>query len=398
MSITHQPKVSTDGLVLYYDMANTRKSWKGAPTTNLFGGKIRTAPDLRTGPDGSLYKGWASVGTGGDGQPRVYTFAGTDSTGNIPIAASTFYGFSCIYWSNNNEIDDVYLQFAGTGYPEGSVYLQVLTNASLARNGTVNIIDLGNGWKDCSATFQTTADTTALTRMFYDVDSRGVEVFITDIQLETLTYTTPYVANTRGVAEAIVDLVGVSTLTSTDLVYSSSNEFSFDGVNSGITVPFNSAFNFNNEQTIIIILSRDGSTNTRQNPYNQAYSGGGTMTIETAGDINYYHGNTGLAGGSSGTNYRGIRSDFSLVTGELTMIGITRNAAQLTWYKNGVARNSATNGFPSSTVTGTLPIFIGQGYAGKVVGKITLIQVYTRALSADEMAQNFNALKANHGL
>jgi len=35
MSLSHSPKVVTDGLVFYYDMNNTQKSWKGRPTTNL---------------------------------------------------------------------------------------------------------------------------------------------------------------------------------------------------------------------------------------------------------------------------------------------------------------------------------------------------------------------------
>ena len=36
MSLTHSPKIVTDGLVMYYDMSNTKKSWKGYPTTNQF--------------------------------------------------------------------------------------------------------------------------------------------------------------------------------------------------------------------------------------------------------------------------------------------------------------------------------------------------------------------------
>jgi len=36
MALNHSPKIVTDGLVFAYDMANTQKSWKGAPSTNLF--------------------------------------------------------------------------------------------------------------------------------------------------------------------------------------------------------------------------------------------------------------------------------------------------------------------------------------------------------------------------
>ena len=35
MALAHSPKIATDGLVFAYDMGNTRKSWRGAPTTNL---------------------------------------------------------------------------------------------------------------------------------------------------------------------------------------------------------------------------------------------------------------------------------------------------------------------------------------------------------------------------
>ena len=35
MSLAHSPSIVTNGLVFAYDMANTQKSFKGAPTTNL---------------------------------------------------------------------------------------------------------------------------------------------------------------------------------------------------------------------------------------------------------------------------------------------------------------------------------------------------------------------------
>ena len=34
MSLYQSPKVTTDGLVFYYDMNNNAKSWKGKVTTN----------------------------------------------------------------------------------------------------------------------------------------------------------------------------------------------------------------------------------------------------------------------------------------------------------------------------------------------------------------------------
>ena len=36
MALGHSPSIVTNGLVFAYDMGNPQKSWKGAPTTNLF--------------------------------------------------------------------------------------------------------------------------------------------------------------------------------------------------------------------------------------------------------------------------------------------------------------------------------------------------------------------------
>jgi hypothetical protein len=36
MALNHSSKISTDGLVFYYDMSNSKKSWKGRPITNNF--------------------------------------------------------------------------------------------------------------------------------------------------------------------------------------------------------------------------------------------------------------------------------------------------------------------------------------------------------------------------
>jgi hypothetical protein len=35
MSLSHSAKIVTDALIFYYDMANKKKSWLGAPTTNI---------------------------------------------------------------------------------------------------------------------------------------------------------------------------------------------------------------------------------------------------------------------------------------------------------------------------------------------------------------------------
>jgi hypothetical protein len=139
------------------------------------------------------YTGWYATGVAND-NPRFFIY-----TNNLALSASTKYTFSAIYWSSNNVVDDVYLQFVGTGYPEGNIYLQPFLSAQTSQlSGSSTITDLGNGWKRCSGTFQTTANTTALDSMFFDSDVAGVNVFIANLQLEKKEYSTPYVNGYRG--------------------------------------------------------------------------------------------------------------------------------------------------------------------------------------------------------
>ena len=221
MALSHSPAVVTNGLVYYHDMGNTQKSWKGAPAVNLFGTNL-SATNFQKTLSGITYNGYRAVGVTND-NPRITLF-----NGSLTVAASTFYTLSCLYWSSNDIVDDVYLYFTDTGWPESTYYIQPFSTQSVTRNGSFSITDLGGGWKYCVGTFQTLATTTTLGQIFYDVDTAGVEVFITNIQLEQNTFATPYVAGTRSNTQAITDLTGTNTVTATSLTYAN-NEFSFNG-------------------------------------------------------------------------------------------------------------------------------------------------------------------------
>ena len=63
MSITHSPLVVTSGLTFYYDMNNTKKSYKGKPVTNQYplptpdGSGNVTFPTNGTGTFKRIYQG-----------------------------------------------------------------------------------------------------------------------------------------------------------------------------------------------------------------------------------------------------------------------------------------------------------------------------------------------------
>lgn len=381
MALNHSPAVVTNGLVYYHDMGNTQKSWKGAPAVNLFGTNLTVALDQKT-LSGVTYNGYRAVGVGND-NPRNTLF-----TGSLTVAASTFYTLSCLYWSSNNIVDDVYLYFTDAGWPESTNYIQPFTSQSVTRNGSFSITDLGGGWKYCVGTFQTLATTTTLGQIFFDVDIAGVEVFIANIQLEQNTFATPYVAGTRTNTQAIVDLTGNNTVTATSLTYAN-NEFSFNGgtdtayISNTIPIP-------NNSFTISAWVNSSavsGAQNilSMNGPYFMRITGSTVrFNVLAGGTWLFQQGTTVL---SNNTWY---------------YLSMVYDYAASTWsgYINGKAEFSVAK-------SGTLSVTSFYGYIGYTPevgeqaafnGKISAIQIYNRALSAAEVKQNFNALRGRYGL
>jgi hypothetical protein len=389
MSLNHSPSVVTDGLVLYYDMNNIQKSWKGAPATNL-------TPDLgilaiQAGPTVTyvgLEDGWKKYSLNGTWTAGTYPYSiGIDS---ISFTGGVTYS-SGVYIKTNVPTKFASL-FTGMNYTN-----QPLNNAgnsfSIAQSdGSIYV-----GRSGFQYTSTTTQNGYLVSQPVVGQVFTGATdfVYIKNGQVETGSFPTPFVAGTRSNTQAIVDLTGTNTVTATSLTYAANNTFTFNGTSDSITVPFNAtSFTFNNEQTIIIWMKNQSPSTARRNPYNQAYGGGGTITHESDTYFNYYYGTAG----TNGTPYTNHGSSFSVVVGETAMICLTRNVTQTAWYKNGVLGNTQSNPYGATVVTGTANITIGNGYSVYFGGSIYAVQLYNRALSAAEVSQNFNALRGRYGL
>jgi len=164
----------------------------------------------------------------------------------------------------------------------------------------------------------------------------------------------------------------------------------FDGSTSVATVA-NRNWNFDSEQTIMMAIQR--SNNSRRNPYNQAYGGGGTWTHETNNTINYYFGTTGL----NQSPFSNLTSGFTVVPDEWAIVATTRSLNTIRWYKNGNFTNSRANPYGALT-TGTQDILIGDGYAGNYPGNIGFCFVWDRELSATEIKTYYDRTKLRFGL
>lgn len=380
------PRIVSDGLVLYYDMGNTRKSWKGAPVTNLFGTNLVATDSTRIGPNNKIYTGWKTTGVTND-NPRKYLF-----NSSLSISASTFYTLSCIYWSSSNQVDDVYLRFSDTGWTESTYYIQPFTGQSVTRNGSYSITDLGNGWKKCVGTFQTLSTTTTLTQLFFDNDTTGVDIFISEIQLEERNFATPFVAGTRSNTESLLDLTGNNTLTASSLTYNSNNTFSFS--TSNLIVSQNNTQLDTNNPTIEVWVKPNTLTQNgfwfEKGTVNSQYSlfqEGSNICFRTKPSGSY----DSLYGSSS-----------VLSTSAWNHVVAVKTSTEKIIYVNGVKTYSNTHTDPITTTTGGMSIGVYGGYAGGrgyyYNGSIGIVKIYNRDLSALEVQQNFNALRGRFGI
>jgi hypothetical protein len=170
-----------------------------------------------------------------------------------------------------------------------------------------------------------------------------------------------------------------------------SGYYTFNGSSNYGTVINNSTLNFSSAQTLQIVM-RHSYTSGRKNPWDQAYAGYGTWTHEQGDSISQYFGN----GGANNEPYIDV-SSATTPRNVWSVMCAVRSTSTFNWYINGVL--SATTANPYGVLANTAAnITIGNGYAGYWQGDMAMVTAYTRALSANEVLQNFNALRGRYGI
>ena len=395
MSINHSAKVVTDGLVMYYDMSNAQKSWKGAPTTNLV-------------PNANLMSGWNNYS---NGPASPYTtdlgtagwFMNNAGSWNgcyrgISGVTPGVYTFSC--WAK-------YLG-GHANQTGGAVYVSGYGGGDSAQYINKSI----SGWQRITHTLNVT--TTSLT--FYLISWGGTNNSdnsswqVTMPQMELSAYATPFVNGTRTNTQAIVDFVGNKTITPTNL-----NSTSYLD-NTCITLDGNNQYLYTSGDGYWNAWSPDGTNGntsmTIELIFNSSDTGGLLISRpwNGSGQYNYTISNAGfgLHSNASGANL----AYSSICTGATVHMVWWMNSTQYGVYKNGVEYVAATNhglsGNGGSAGSGTFGTLFGslypygEGWGGNtgfsVAGKYYLAKIYNRALSAAEVAQNFNALRRRYSL
>jgi len=399
MSCEAGPRIIDDGLVFYYDKANTEKSWKGAPTTNVVDVNLDNwDKDISVVTDtGRLL----------DGQP-IYSV--TFPLGTLPRIR---YDFS--YAINDTFTTSINYRFvSGQASGEAMPHLDLRETGFGTTYGTV-AFTTDTDWHYTDLTYEfTAAGTGSCMMLLYRSDSGTAVDVVMEFsmgQCEKQTFATPFVDGTRSNTQALLDITGNNTLTATDLTYAAGNEFSFDGTDDEMHPNIN--WSYLNSSALEVVFYSTNHTGTRRTIFgyrhNENYSNPtiGSLFIDSDGDLK-------ASVITDLETYRIAVAATSPAEDTFYHVILNKNTATglLEIFINGVSSGSITfdadtYGYWSGGYIGADILDIGkstnntggQGWAADFLeGTIPVCKVYNRILTAAEAKQNFEAIRSRFGI
>ena len=397
MSCHAGPDIVENGLVFCYDMNNTQKSWRGKPTTNL-------------SVNDSFYSNWTNSGTGvwnadDTSIQRLYSQYPVLSllvttTGNLHI--------SCGRASISNALTytvSVYFYIPySAGILAGSApYIRTdpanTSRGTLSYNGDANWNNWPRDkWIRVTQTFTNTANDTALYISCYLNDLNN-KIYMTAPTVENINFMTPFVGgagSTRSNTQAILDLTNNNIITASNLTYNSDGSFSLDGTDDYfMTGPINGIGSSTTSFSMSVWVYPSSTAGNIISMSSTNPSGSWNMPPIAATGQQFF--------GKIWSNNRLYSSTYSLNTWYNLVLVFNYTTSGQYFYVNGNLTDSQT-GITYGASGASNYLFFGQqnpgtDNCGMFSGKIGDIKIYTnKALSAAEIAQNFNATRRIYGI
>ena len=383
MSSLGGPSIVTSGLVLHLDAANV-KSFKGEPTVNLVAGG---------GLVGMSGITLALIST--DGVWKKYSMSGTFSGGTYPyimyVTTNLFtgglpYSTKCTILTNA-----LYkFNYFGTGIN--------YVNQPMTNNGVMLSIMNSDDSRTVSRSGFIYTSTTSQTGYLLTNPINGIGfspstdfVWIKDLQVEQLSYTTPYVNGTRGTSVetggGLADRSGSGNNAQilNGPTYNSLNGGSivFDGTNDYISIPNNTLLNSNSTPFTVEICIKLPSSVPAASQY--------LYTKLNNSFVLYLYNNLLYMG-------KDIVNDWATVSitsylSKVLHITAGWDGTNKFCYFNGV---SVVNSIQSTNLIQSTVNNLYIGGIGTVSfnGSVYFVRNYSRALSTTEVLQNYDATKS----
>ena len=368
-----------NSLVFAYDTADTKNSFKGAPTTNLIPGVAN--PTLSA--DGWVEHGWrGSIDI--DEQENALVLTATNGWHSIA------YDFGSL-----NAPITVSFKAKLKSKQTTTIPLHVLNGLHLGDYdqwlGSISTPTLTE-YQEFVFTF-TPTERALICLVLRGADTLGLtdEIYIKDLQVEQKSFKTAFVNGTRSATEGLIDLTGNTSINLSNVSFDSNAQMTYDGTNTSASI------------TGLTISARENKTYEAVIKIPNNYSGIGAV----------------LAGRTSITNFFGLDSGRRLRCGEDDQY-ILGNVALVSeiWYHvvytfefdgsttsiqktyvngeidNQVTQTNYTDGYIESTQ------YIGyeSRYSYRFNGDISVLKVYNKTLTAAEVQANFNNYKTRFNI
>ena len=380
------PKTSTQDLIFYYDTGN-EKSLVGEPTTNLVDARWESAWSI----DGS---GQGSIGT--RTMIDEYHCRIVDVNSNTRqsewvynLSPNTTYTFSVRFKKISGAPT---LRYQIQPYNGGSYITSYFPTTA-----QIGLTDI-DGWQTASYTITTPANTDRVLWFMQDGDDYTTynHTFeLKGVQVEQKSHFTPFTSGTRSNTQGLIDLSKRSVMTVANASFDSNAMLNFDGTNDYIQLTsFPQPTNYITCEAWI-------------NPQDAVTPGtirGGVISSTNSMYLGIFDSYDGTTFGShwavqTSTGARPYNVNGSIPRNQWTHLVGTYNGSVSRAYINGVE-------VWNSPLTGTIPsstYYIGT-YGGTIVddthnfnGFISVAKIYNRALTAEEVYQNYNASKRRFG-
>lgn len=390
MAIYSGPEIVNSGLVFYYDMDNTEKSWKGAPTINVVSDSLPTS-------------GWSVANYLGSSATLTYELE--DNVPHLKITNVTLGSGSPDYpriISSNfsqNITDGFSVSFEAKGTPGETIKLAIYSAGSTKSTNAAILTD-----KWTKYTFNNISTGFTLDQPYIRFDSNfGTSSvrYIRRIQIEQNSFATPFVNGTRSNTQAILDLTGSNTVTSSNLTYNSDGSFNHNGSSNFISLS-PSIDCYLKSYSIEAWIKRNVS--------------GATHGIITDPQFGWFY--IAITSGNKlyaqHKHYNPVPDTVNSVTGSTTILNGLWYHVAVIWsssgfrlYVNGIldGSNSDSNAFALSGPTRG-PLYIGRAETSTFGsspnwfnGTIKMLKGYSGiALTASEVLQNFEASRDRYGV
>tara|TARA_R110002153_G_C13287895_1_gene494665 strand:+ start:40 stop:1218 length:1179 start_codon:yes stop_codon:yes gene_type:complete len=387
MATAGGPDIVNDGLVFGYDTGYGIADNDTA--TRFYPGKAVDNEFYNSGPDGTILD---YVGYGGTGTAQSGALDALGTTDNIVYRKTGKLRFG------PTGGDDIGTLYYGNTYTF-SIYMRHVSGETQMSGGEFDIVDQSSGGKNYSGTLSsnmtyewkrfsvTSTHTNSSNYHFIDVGTyQGTGVFEWCCpQIELGTIASPFTSTERSSTASLIDLKRTASIDVSNVSFDSTGQPTFDGTDDAIQLS-SSVFNRSGSNPITVeCVTKPGRLSGQYqdlvvNRSNSAYNW-----------MLYQHTNDGSIQLHGGGQYK---STYVPVVGNYIHVVATVDASNnMVLYINGEVKQTVSSYAYASGQPGALSIGRFGTSSEPYLGDISVAKIYDTALSATQVAQNYNAYK-----